>query len=98
MNESKLEEKFRNLVREIIKSELNEAPFKKLGKNVILPNDMKTKKVVSKIIKQLRLKIDKDYNVRALKARGGNQDITILPKHYNKFLELLVKNNINPRG
>jgi len=73
---------------------LTEVKFKK----VILPNDMKTKVKVSKMIKQLKLKIDKDYDVKALKARGGDQVISILPKHYNKFIELAMKNKLNPRG
>jgi hypothetical protein len=50
------------------------------------------------MIKQLKLKIDKDYDVKALKARGGDQVISILPKHYNKFIELAMKNKLNPRG
>ena len=90
VNESKL----RGMIREIIKEQLNEQKFKK----VILPNDMKTKVKVSKMIKQLKLKIDKDYDVKALKARGGDQVISILPKHYNKFIELAMKNKLNPRG
>ena len=73
---------------------LTEVKFKK----VILPNDMKTKVKVSKMIKQLKLKIDKDYDVKALKARGGDQVISILPKHYNKFIELAMQNKLNPRG
>ena len=88
------EQKLRELIREIIKEQLNEVKFKK----VILPNDMKTKVKVSKMIKQLKLKIDKDYDVKALKARGGDQVISILPKHYNKFIELAMKNKLNPRG
>ena len=87
----------RQRLKEIIKSEiqkLNEAPFKKL----IIPNDTKTKKLVSNMIKKMKLKIDKDYDVRALKARGGNQELSILPKHYDKFLEFLAKNNIKVRG
>ena len=91
------------LVTQAIKNELgagvneeklSEQKFKK----VILPNDMKTKVKVSKMIKQLKLKIDKDYDVKALKARGGDQVISILPKHYNKFIELAMKNRLNPRG
>ena len=88
------EEKLREQIREIIKEQLNEQKFKK----VILPNDMKTKVKVSKIIKKMKLKIDKDYDVKALKARGGDQVISILPKHYNKFIELAMKNKLNPRG
>jgi hypothetical protein len=90
----RFEQKLRQTIREIIKEQLNEVKFKK----VILPNDMKTKVKVSKMIKQLKLKIDKDYDVKALKARGGDQEISILPKHYNKFIELAVQNKINPRG
>jgi len=90
----KVEQKLREQIREIIKEQLNEQKFKK----VILPNDMKTKVKVSKMIKQLKLKIDKDYDVKALKARGGDQVISILPKHYNKFIELAMKNKLNPRG
>ena len=90
----RFEQKLRESIREIIKEQLNEVKFKK----VILPNDMKTKVKVSKMIKQLKLKIDKDYDVKALKARGGDQVISILPKHYNKFIELAMKNKLNPRG
>ena len=90
----RFEQKLRQTIREIIKEQLNEVKFKK----VILPNDMKTKIKVSKMIKQLKLKIDKDYDVKALKARGGDQVISILPKHYNKFIELAMKNKLNPRG
>ena len=78
----------------IKEGKLTEVKFKK----VILPNDMKTKVKVSKMIKQLKLKIDKDYDVKALKARGGDQVISILPKHYNKFIELAMQNKLNPRG
>ena len=91
------------LVTQAIKNELgagvneeklSEQKFKK----VILPNDMKTKVKVSKIIKKMKLKIDKDYDVKALKARGGDQELLLLPKHYNKFIELAMKNKLNPRG
>jgi exonuclease VII large subunit len=88
------EGKLREVIREILKEQLNEAKFKK----VILPNDMKTKLKVSKMIKQMKLKIDKDYDVKALKARGGDQVISILPKHYNKFIELAMQHKLNPRG
>jgi hypothetical protein len=94
VNESKLREQ----IRGIIKEQLNEAPFKKLGKELILPNDMKTKVKVSKIIKKLKLKIDKDYDVRALDAGGKKQEISVLKKHYDKFLELLMQNKIKVRG
>ena len=93
-NKKVYEQKLREQIREIIKEQLNEVKFKK----VILPNDMKTKVKVSKIIKKMKLKIDKDYDVKALKARGGDQVISILPKHYNKFIELAMKNKLNPRG
>ena len=91
------------LVTQAIKNELGagvkegkltEQKFKK----VILPNDMKTKVKVSKIIKKMKLKIDKDYDVKALKARGGDQELLLLPKHYNKFIELAMQNKLNPRG
>ena len=91
---SSSEQKLRHLIREILKEQLNEVKFKK----IILPNDMKTKVKVSKMIKQLKLKIDKDYDVRALDSVGKKQEISVLPKHYNKFLELLVSNNIKVRG
>ena len=95
MNESKLREQ----IREIIKEQLNEVKFKK----IILPNDKKSQTVLSKIIKKMNLRYQKDYNLLAhgscpLKAKGGNQVIMILPKHYNKFIELSMKNNLNPRG
>ena len=85
----------RQRIKEIIREELlREVSFKKL----IIPNDTKTKKLVSNMIKKMKLKIDKDYDVWALKARGGNQELSILPKHYDKFLEFLAKNNIKVRG
>jgi regulator of PEP synthase PpsR (kinase-PPPase family) len=91
------------LVTQAIKNELGagvneEKLTEQKFKKVILPNDMKTKVKVSKIIKKMKLKIDKDYDVKALKARGGDQVISILPKHYNKFIELAMKNKLNPRG
>jgi len=91
MNEQKLRKLIRNIIKEV---RLNEARFAEL----YMKNDMKTKKVVSKIIKKMRLKIDKDYDVKALSARGGEQKFMILPKHRNDFLELLIKNNIKVRG
>ena len=95
MNESKL----RGLIRQVIKEQLNEAKFKK----IILPNDRKSQTIMSKIIRKMNLRYQKDYNMLAhgsgpLKAKGGNQVIMILPKHYNKFIELAMKNKLNPRG
>ena len=90
----KKETMVRELIRKLVREIMTEGKFKKLT----LSNDMKTKIKVSKIIKQLRLKIDKDYDVKALSARGGDQKFMILPKHRNKFLELLMKNNIKVRG
>ena len=46
----------------------------------------------------MRLKIDKDYDVKALDSKGREQKFMILPKHRNKFLELLMKNKIKVRG
>ena len=37
-------------------------------------------------------------DVKALKARGGDQELLLLPKHYNKFIEFFMKNKLNPRG
>jgi len=91
------------LVTQAIKNELGagvneEKLTEQKFKKVILPNDMKTKVKVSKIIKKMKLKIDKDYDVKALKARGGDQELLLLPKHYNKFIELAMQNKLNPRG
>ena len=88
------EQKLRESIREIIRNELNEVKFKK----VILPNDERTQNIVSKMIKQMKLKIDKDYDVKALDSKGREQKFMILPKHRNKFLELLMKNKIKVRG
>ena len=93
------EQKLRESIREIIRNELNEVKFKK----VILPNDRKSQTAVSKIIRKMNLRYQKDYKMLAhgsgpLKAKGGNQVITILPKHYNKFIELAMQNKLNPRG
>jgi len=88
------EGKLREVIREILKEQLNEAKFKK----VILPNDMKTKLKVSKMIKQMKLKIDKDYDVKALDSKGKEQKFFILPKYRNDFLDALIQNNIKVRG
>ena len=82
-----------------IEGKLAEAKFKK----IILPNDKKSQTITSKIIRKMNLRYQKDYNMLAhgsgpLKAKGGNQVIMILPKHYNKFIELAMKNKLNPRG
>ena len=51
-------------IKEIIREELlREASFKKL----IIPNDTKTKKLVSNMIKKMKLKIDKDYDFNDMK-------------------------------
>ena len=90
----KKETKVRSLIKKMVREIMTEGKFKKLT----LPNDMGTKKKVSKIIKQMRLKIDKDYDVKALDTKGKVQKFFILPKHRNEFLELLIKNNIKVRG
>jgi len=91
----------KNVLKHFQKNEgkLTEAKFKK----IILPNDKKSQTITSKIIRKMNLRYQKDYNMLAhgsgpLKAKGGNQVITILPKHYNKFLELSMKNKLNVRG
>ena len=83
-------------LRKVIRSIITEVKFAEL----YMKNDKRTQNIVSKIIKQMRLKIDKDYDVKALgkKQYQGDQKFFILPKHRNKFLELLMKNNINVRG
>ena len=86
-------EKFLKLTKGLME-QLNEVSFAEL----YMKNDMKTKLKVSKIIKQMKLKIDKDYDVKALDSKGKVQKFLILPKHRNKFLELLLKNKIKVRG
>ena len=91
------------LVTQAIKNELgagvNERKLSE-GKfaELYMKNDMKTKKIVSKIIKKMRLKIDKDYDVKALDSKGKMQKFMILPKHRNDFLDALIQNNIKVRG
>jgi hypothetical protein len=91
------------LVTQAIKNELgagvkegklSEGKFAEL----YMKNDMKTKVKVSKIIKKMRLKIDKDYDVKALDSKGKMQKFMILPKHRNDFLDALIQNNIKVRG
>ena len=93
-SEQMMEGKLRGLIRKVIKEQLNEGKFAEL----YMKNDMKTKIKVSKIIKQMRLKIDKDYDVKALDSKGKVQKFFILPKHRDKFLELLMINKIKVRG
>ena len=91
LNEQKLRKAIRNIISEV---RLNEVRFAEL----YMKNDMKTKKVVSQIIKKMRLKIDKDYDVKALDSKGREQKFLILPKHRNDFLDALIQNNIKVRG
>jgi len=91
------------LVTQAIKNELGEGV--KEGKlsegkfaELYMKNDMKTKVKVSKIIKKMKLKIDKDYDVKALDSKGKMQKFMILPKHRNDFLDALIQNNIKVRG
>ena len=89
------EGKIRKVIRETIISHLlKEGKFAEL----YLKNDWKTKKVVSKIIKKMRLKIDRDYDVKALDRKGKEQKFFILPKYRNDFLDALIQNNIKVRG
>ena len=77
--------------------EWNESDFK-TGLILHIGDDMKTKVKVSKIIKKMKLKIDKDYDVKALDSKGKMQKFMILPKHRNDFLDALIQNNIKVRG
>ena len=89
------EQKLKKAIREIIKEvKLEEARFAEL----YFKNDKRTQNIVSKIIKKMRLKIDKDYDVKALDSKGKMQKFMILPKHRNDFLDALIQNNIKVRG
>ena len=96
LKEQLAEQKLRKLIREVIKKRLTEAKFAEL----YMKNDRKTQNVVSKIIKKMRLKIDRDYDVKALgkKQYQGDQKFMILPKYRNDFLDALIQNNIKVRG
>ena len=70
-----------------------------------MKNDKRTQNIVSKIIKKLRLKIDKDYDVKVTgsgtgknRQYQGTQKFSILPKYRNDFLDALIQNNIKVRG
>ena len=79
-------------IKEIIREELlREALFKKL----IIPNDTKTKKLVSNMIKQMKLKIDKDYDMGYGDRNTFLLDIDV--KHLDKVITYLMQNRVRVR-
>ena len=85
------EQKLRKVIRGVIKEQLNEAKMVK----VLLPIKDRPK-IVNILQRKLNLKITKHFEYGGKK--GSNFIIELDKKFYNKFLELLVKNKINPRG
>ena len=83
MNESKL----RGMIREIIKEQLNEQKLMKILLN---------KKDMSKLQKAM-----KKYPFKSLpkfKQKGSDIELNVPKKEYNKAVEFLMKNKLNPRG
>ena len=83
MNESKL----RGMIREIIKEQLNEQKLMKILLN---------KKDMSKL-----QKVMKKYPFKSLpkfKQKGSDIELNVPKKEYNKAVEFLMKNKLNPRG
>ena len=88
----KIEQQLSNELVDLDEGKLNEAKRHELEIHV------QDKLKVDKILKQMRLKPGKDYDVKALDSKGKEQKFFILPKHRNEFLELLIKNKIKVRG
>ena len=90
-NKSLSENKLRNVIKQIIKEELNEAKMVKL----ILPVKDR-KKVVHILQKQLKLKVSKDFEYGGKK--GSDFVIELDKKFENEVIELFMKTNIKVRG
>ena len=89
-NES-IEDKIRQTIRETIKDLME-------GKKVeILVPEKDLKKTIN-ILKQLKLKSDKDYEIGLNVGMKGIFPLELDKKHYDNVLELLMKNNIKVRG
>ena len=81
------EEKLREQIREIIKEQLNEQKLMKILLN---------KKDMSKLQKAM-----KKYPFKSLpkfKQKGSDIELNVPKKEYNKAVEFLMKNKLNPRG
>ena len=87
-NES-IENKIRQVIRETIKDLME-------GKMVSLNGQTKDYKKVVQLLKKMKLKSPKEYD---LHPTGTNTfTISIDKKFYNKFLELAMNNKIDIRG
>ena len=68
------------------------------GKKIEIFIPEKDLKKAIKILKQLKLKSDKDYEFGLNVGMKGIFPLEVDKKHYDKVLELLMKNNIKVRG
>ena len=84
------EQKLRKVIREILKEQLNEA------KMVSLNGQTKDYKKVVQLLKKMKLKSPKQYDL--LPTGTNTFTINIDKKFYNKFLELAMNNKIDIRG
>ena len=83
----KVEQKLREQIRGIIKEQLNEQKLMKILLN---------KKDMSKLQKAM-----KKYPFKSLpkfKQKGSDIELNVPKKEYNKAVEFLMKNKLNPRG
>ena len=83
----RFEQKLRKSIREIIKEQLNEQKLMKILLN---------KKDMSKLQKAM-----KKYPFKSLpkfKQKGSDIELNVPKKEYNKAVEFLMKNKLNPRG
>ena len=91
MSKELTESKIRHLVRETIKDLME-------GKKVEILIPEKDLKTTIKILKQLKLKSDKDYEIGLNVGMKGIFPLELDKKHYNKVLELLMKKRIDVQG
>ena len=87
MSKQITEQKLRKTIREIIKEQLNE---QKLMKILLNKKDMSK---LQKVMKKYPFKSLPKFN-----QKGSNIELNVPKKEYNKALEFLMKNKLNPRG
>ena len=92
------EQKLRMFIRKVIKEQLNEGPRDFIHHSEakfihILKKDVKK---AQKLLKKFKWQVE--IQPKPSRKVPGHYAITTTKKMYNKVLEVLVKNNINPRG
>ena len=91
------EGKLRSLIRKVIKEQLNEGPrdFIHHSEAKFIQIPKKDVKKAQKLFKKFKWEVE--FDTKPIRV-PGHIKVTTTKRVYNKALELLVKNKINPRG